>query len=155
LQNDSTKRSTLYYLQEKPETQAEARLIFIMRIAGANIPDNKHLEIALSYLYGIGVPLAQKILDKLNIPGSKKAADLTPQEANRLREEVEKYRIEGELRREVMMNIKRLRDIKCYRGLRHVRSLPVRGQRTKTNSRTRRGNVRRTTTSGRRKLEKT
>jgi small subunit ribosomal protein S13 len=126
-----------------------------MRIAGANIPDNKQLEIALSYLYGIGVPLAQKILDKLNIPRNKKVKDLTPQDANRLREEVEKYRIEGELRREVMMNIKRLKDIKSYRGIRHMRGLPVRGQRTKTNSRTRRGNVRRTTTSGKRKLEKT
>ena len=89
-----------------------------MRIAGANIPDNKHLETALSYLYGIGVPLAQKILDNINIPRNKKAKDLMPAEAARLREAVEKYPVEGELRREIMMNIKRLRDIKCYRGLR-------------------------------------
>ncbi len=126
-----------------------------MRIAGANIPDNKHLEIALGYLYGIGVPLAQKILDKVNISRIKKAAELTPQEAARLREEVEKYPIEGVLRREIMINMKRLRDIKSYRGIRHLRGLPSRGQRTKTNSRTRRGNVRKTMTSGRRKLEKT
>ncbi len=125
-----------------------------MRIAGANIPDNKHLEIALSYLYGVGVPLAQKILDQLNIPRNKKAKDLTPTEAGRLREAVEKYPIEGELRREVMLNIKRLLDIKCYRGSRHAKGLPSRGQRTKTNARTRRG-VRKTAGSGRRKLEKT
>lgn len=125
-----------------------------MRIAGANIPDNKHLDVALGYLYGIGVPLAQKILNKLNISKDRKAKDLTPPETSRLREEVEKYRVEGELRREVMMNIKRLKDIKSYRGIRHLRGLPVRGQRTKTNSRTRRGNVRRTAISGKRKLEK-
>ncbi len=126
-----------------------------MRIAGANIPDNKHLDVALSYLYGIGVPLAQKILEKIGIPKDKKTKDLTPAEAARLREEVEKHRVEGELRREIMLNIKRLRDIKSYRGMRHMKGLPSRGQRTKTNSRTRRGNIRRTATSGRRKLEKT
>lgn len=134
---------------------SKGKVNFGMRIAGANIPDNKHLEIALSYLYGIGIPLARKILDKINIPRNKKAKDLDSSEASRLREEVEKYRIEGELKREITFNIKRLRDIKCYRGSRHVRGLPVRGQRTKTNSRTRRGNVRRTMASGRRKLEKT
>ncbi len=125
-----------------------------MRIAGTNIPDNKHLDVALSYLYGIGRPLAKKILDKTNISSDKKAKDLTPQETNRLREEVEKYRIEGELRREIMLNIKRLRDIKSYRGIRHARGLPVKGQRTKTNARTRKGK-RKTVTSGKRKLEKT
>ena len=127
-----------------------------MRIAGANIPDNKNLEIALSYLYGVGVSSAQKILDKINIPRNKKVKDLTPAEATRLRETIEGHTIEGELRRQVMMNIKRLRDIKCYRGSRHSKGLPARGQRTKTNSRTCRGvRVRRTVTSGRRKLEKT
>ena len=126
-----------------------------MRIAGANIPDNKNLEIALSYLYGVGVSSAQKILDQINIPRNKKVKDLTPAEAILLRETIEKRVVEGELRRQVMMNIKRLRDIKCYRGNRHSKGLPTRGQRTKTNSRTRRGNVRRTTISGRRKLEKT
>ncbi|PIQ69251.1 MAG: 30S ribosomal protein S13 [Candidatus Tagabacteria bacterium CG_4_10_14_0_2_um_filter_40_13] len=126
-----------------------------MRIAGANIPDNKNLEIALSYLYGVGVSSAQKILDQINIPRNKKVKDLTPAEVILLRETVEKRVVEGELRRQVMMNIKRLRDIKCYRGSRHSKGLPARGQRTKTNSRTRRGNVRRTAISGRRKLEKT
>ncbi len=126
-----------------------------MRIAGANIPDNKNLEIALSYLYGVGVSSAQKILDKINIPRNKKVKDLTPAEAARLREAIEGHTVEGELRRQVMMNIKRLRDIKCYRGSRHSKGLPARGQRTKTNSRTRRGNVRRTAISGKRKLEKT
>jgi len=126
-----------------------------MRIAGANIPDNKNLEIALSYLYGVGVSSAQKILDQIKIPRNKKVKDLTPAETALLRETVEKRAVEGELRRQVMMNIKRLRDIKCYRGSRHSKGLPARGQRTKTNSRTRRGNVRRTAISGRRKLEKT
>lgn len=127
-----------------------------MRIAGTNIPDNKHLEIALSYLYGIGIPLAQKILDKVNIPRNKKAKDLTSAEATRLREEIEKYPIEGGLRREVTLNIKRLRDIKCYRGIRHIKNLPVRGQRTKTNARTVRPyRGRRTMASGKRRLEKT
>ncbi len=126
-----------------------------MRIAGANIPDNKNLEIALSYLYGVGVSSAQKILDQINIPRNRKAKDLTPAETTRLREAIEKGVVEGELRRQVMMNIKRLRDIKCYRGSRHSKGLPSRGQRTKTNSRTRRGNIRRTAISGKRKLEKT
>lgn len=126
-----------------------------MRIAGTNIPDNKRLDTALGYLYGVGVSLAQKILNEVNIPKEKKVKDLTPQEAGYLREAVEKYPIEGELRRQIMLNIKRLKDIKSYRGLRHIKGLPVRGQRTKTNSRTRRGNVRRTATSGKRKLEKT
>ncbi len=126
-----------------------------MRIARANIPDNKNLEIARSYFYGVGVSSAQKILDKINIPRNKKVKDLTPAEAARLREAIEGHTVEGELRRQVMMNIKRLRDIKCYRGSRHSKGLPVRGQRTKTNSRTRRGNVRRTAISGKRKLEKT
>ena len=126
-----------------------------MRIVGANIPDNKKLDIALCYLYGVGVSLARKILDEINVPKDKKVKDLTPQEAARLRDAVEKYPVEGELRRQIMLNIKRLKDIKSYRGIRHIRGLPVRGQRTKTNSRTRRGNVRRTAVSGRRKLEKT
>ncbi len=125
-----------------------------MRIAGTNIPDNKHLDVALSYLYGIGVPLAQKILTKVAISKDKKAKDLTPNEVSRLREEVEKQRIEGELRREIMLNIKRLQEIKSYRGLRHMKGLPSRGQRTKTNARTKKGK-RKTVTSGKRKLEKT
>ena len=125
-----------------------------MRISGLNIPDDKRLEIALSYLYGVGVPLAKKILSKAGITEGRKAKDLTSGEAAKLRQEIEKHRVEGELRREVMLNIKRLRDIKSYRGLRHIKGLPTRGQRTKTNARTRKGK-RKTVASGRRRLEKT
>ena len=125
-----------------------------MRISAVNIPDNKQLEVALSYLYGIGRPLALKILKDVGIDPRRKAKDLSAEESNKLRIMVEKHRIEGELRREVMSNIKRLKDIKTYRGIRHIRRLPSRGQRTKTNSRTIRGNVRQTRTSGKRKLEK-
>ena len=125
-----------------------------MRIAGANIPDNKRMEIALSYLFGIGVSSARKILDETNIPRNKKSKDLTSQELARLREALEKRPIEGELQRRIMLNIKRLRDIKSYRGTRHIRGLPARGQRTKTNARTRKGK-RKTVSSGKRKLEKT
>lgn len=126
-----------------------------MRISGVNIPDNKKIPVALSYIYGIGRPLAQNILKEAKIDQEKRAKDLMPQEINKLREIIEKnYKIEGELRREIILNIKRLQDIGSYRGTRHKRGLPSRGQRTKTNSRTRRGNVRKTMTSGRKKLEK-
>ncbi|MFY9461588.1 MAG: 30S ribosomal protein S13 [Candidatus Sungiibacteriota bacterium] len=121
-----------------------------MRIAGTNIPDNKKIVFALPYIYGVGLNTAKKIVSAARVDGEKRAKDLTPDEINRLREIIEKnYKIEGELRREVMMNIKRLKDITSYRGIRHIRGLPVRGQRTKTNSRTRRGNVRKTMGSGR------
>lgn len=121
-----------------------------MRIVGTTIPDNKKIEYALAYIYGIGIPAARQIVSNVKISPEKRAKDLTPDEINRLREFIEKnYRIEGELRRGIMMNIKRLRDTSAYRGLRHIRGLPVRGQRTKTNSRTRRGNVRKTMGSGR------
>lgn len=121
-----------------------------MRIVGTNIPDNKKVEYALAYIYGIGIPAAQKIVSSVKISPQKRAKDLSPDEIGRLREFIEKnYRVEGELRREIMMNIKRLKDIGTYRGLRHIRGLPVRGQRTKTNSRTRRGNIRKTMGSGR------
>ena len=125
-----------------------------MRIAGVNIPDNKRLEVALTYIFGIGRSRAQDILRNANISFDKKAKDLTEQEANTIRELVEQYKIEGDLRREIAANIKRLKEIKCYRGIRHIKRLPVRGQRTSTNSRTIRGNVRITMGSGRRKLEK-
>ena len=122
-----------------------------MRIVGTNIPDSKKIEYALAYVYGIGIPAAKRLVASAKIPPQKRAQELLPEEINRLRELIEKnYRIEGELRRELMMNIKRLKDIGSYRGLRHIRGLPVRGQRTKTNSRTRRGNVRKTMGSGRR-----
>jgi len=120
------------------------------RIAGVNIPENKQIEITLTYIYGIGLSLARKILIQAGIEFQKKAKDLTPEEINRLKEIIEKnYKIEGELRREVMMAIKRLKDIGTWRGIRHMRGLPVRGQRTRTNTRTVRGNIRKTVGSGR------
>lgn len=121
------------------------------RIAGVNIPDNKRIEIALTYIYGIGRPLSAKILKITKIDINKKAKDLNPNEINILKEIIEKnYKIEGELRRGIMINIKRLKDIGAWRGLRHIKGLPARGQRTKTNNRTVRGNVRKTMGSGRR-----
>lgn len=126
-----------------------------MRIAGITIPDNKRVEIALGYLFGIGRPLAKTILANAKVDGGIKSKDLTPEQENAIRREIEKFKIEGDLSREIQQNIKRLKDIKAYRGVRHMRHLPVRGQRTKTNSRTVRGNVRRTMGSGRKKVEKT
>ncbi|MEN9561238.1 MAG: hypothetical protein RIQ56_511 [Candidatus Parcubacteria bacterium] len=126
-----------------------------MRIAGVTIPDDKRLEIALTAIYGIGRPRAQATLKAVGIDFGKIAKDLTAQEETSLREAIEKNKLEGELRREISANIRRLKDIKAHRGVRHMKKLPVRGQRTKTNSRTVRGNVRKTMTSGRRKLEKT
>jgi len=126
-----------------------------MRIAATEIPDNKRLEVALTYVHGIGKTLAQRILNTAKIPYEKRAKELTEGESNEVRKLVESYRVEGDLRREKAANIKRLKEIKCFRGMRHIRKLPCRGQRTKTNSRTLRGNVRVTMGSGRRKLEKT
>ena len=121
-----------------------------MRIVGINIPDNKKIEYALPYIFGIGLPVAKQIVKMAKIDPNTRAKDLTQPEVNRLREIIEKdYKIEGDLRREIQTHIKRLRELQMYRGLRHMRGLPVRGQRTKTNSRTRRGNVRRTAGSGR------
>ena len=121
-----------------------------MRIVGIDIPDNKKIEYALPYIYGIGMTAAKAIVKEASISVEKRAKDLTQPEINRIREIIERdYKIEGDLRREVMLNIKRLKELQTYRGLRHMRGLPVRGQRTKTNSRTRRGNVRRTMGSGR------
>lgn len=120
------------------------------RIAGVEIPQNKRIEAALPYIYGVGLPLSKKILAATQIDPSKRTKDLTDDEIAKLKEEIEgKYKIEGELKREILMNIKRLREIGSYRGSRHGKHLPVRGQRTKTNSRTVRGNVRRTAGSGR------
>ena len=124
----------------------------VVRIAGVTLAPQKHSDVALAALYGIGRPVAIKILSALNIPATVKVDALTNEQANAIREIVEKqYVVEGELRRRIMMNVKRLKDIGCYRGMRHIKNLPVRGQRTRTNSRTRRGNVRRTMGSGRRK----
>lgn len=126
-----------------------------MRIAGITIPENKRLEIALTAIYGVGRPRALSILSNLKIDAGKKAPQVSSSEESALRDAIEKFRVEGELRRSISGNIRRLKDIKAYRGVRHLRKLPARGQRTKTNSRTVRGNVRKTMTSGRRKLEKT
>lgn len=126
------------------------------RIAGVTLPQNKRVDVALTYLYGIGHTRAIEIINKTGIAPEIRVKDLTEAQANKLRDEVEKnYKVEGELRREVLTNIKRLKEIGSYRGSRHIRNLPVRGQRTKTNSRTVRGNVRKTMGSGKRKLEKT
>ncbi|MFA4818841.1 MAG: 30S ribosomal protein S13 [Patescibacteria group bacterium] len=120
------------------------------RIASVNLPGKKRIEIALCYLYGVGLPLAKKILQQTKIDPNIRTVDLTDEQVNRLREYIEKsFKVEGDLRREVMMNIKRLREIGSYRGSRHAKRLPARGQRTKTNSRSIRGNVRRTMGSGR------
>jgi len=109
------------------------------RIAGINIPNNQHLEIGLTSIFGIGRSRAREICKSLNIPFSKKVKDLNDDELENLRSEVTRNPIEGDLRREVSMSIKRLMDLGCYRGLRHRRGLPVRGQRTRTNARTRKG----------------
>lgn len=126
-----------------------------MRILGITIPNNKHLDVGLTCLYGIGISRSRKILDQVGIDRNIKSDALTVDEENAIRKIIETMPIEGGLKREVASNIKRLKDIKAYRGVRHMRRLPVRGQRTKTNSRTVRGNVRKTMGSGRRKAEKT
>lgn len=127
-----------------------------VRISGVNIPDNKRIEIALTYVYGIGVARSQKILDKLKIKKDERAGKISSEDLKKLRDEIEKnYALEGELKRQKMMDIKRLKEINCYRGTRHMRGLPARGQRTKTNNRTLRGNKRMTMGSGRKKVEKT
>jgi small subunit ribosomal protein S13 len=112
----------------------------VARIAGVNIPTNKRVVIALQYIHGIGNAKAKEIMEKVSIPESRRVSQLTDQEVLQLREVIDRdYVVEGDLRREVAMNIKRLMDLGCYRGLRHRRSLPVRGQRTHTNARTRKG----------------
>jgi len=121
-----------------------------VRITGVNIPENKQILIALTYIYGIGRSLAAKILEKSKIDPMKKAQDLAEGELGELRKIIEgDYKIEGDLRREIVGNIKRLREIKSWRGIRHLKGLPVRGQKTRKNSRTIRGNVRKTVGSGR------
>ena len=110
------------------------------RIAGVNIPDNKRVQISLRYIYGIGPKNAAEICEKLGIPEERRVNQLSDEEILKIREMLDRdYRVEGDLRREVAMNIKRLMDMACYRGLRHRRGLPVRGQRTHTNARTRKG----------------
>jgi len=109
------------------------------RIAGINIPDQKHTGISLTYIYGIGQTTANRICDAAGVDAHVKMRDLTEDELDKLRAEVAKETVEGDLRREVSMNIKRLMDLACYRGIRHRRGLPLRGQRTRTNARTRKG----------------
>lgn len=110
------------------------------RIAGVNIPTNKRVVIALQYIHGIGATKAREITEKVNIPGSRRVNELSDSEVMQIRETIDReYLVEGDLRREVSMNVKRLMDLGCYRGLRHRRGLPVRGQRTHTNARTRKG----------------
>lgn len=124
------------------------------RIAGITLPKEKRIEIALTSIFGIGRSLSNRILKITNINPDTRASNLTADEINKLREAIEKkYRVEGELKREILSNIKRLKEINSYRGSRHAKNLPVRGQRTRTNSRTVRGNVRRTVGSGRKPSE--
>ncbi|MDD5430846.1 MAG: 30S ribosomal protein S13 [Candidatus Pacebacteria bacterium] len=125
-----------------------------MRIVGINIPDNKKIEIALMYIYGIGRSLAIHILEKTGVDPNKRAGKLTPEEVAKLKDFIEKnYKVEGELRQIIKQNVNLLKEIQSYKGFRHMRKLPVRGQRTKTNSRTVRGNVRKTAGSGKRSVE--
>ena len=126
-----------------------------MRISGIALPENKRMEIALTAVYGIGRPKAKVILKTAKVDLGKKSTELTADEEAAIRKEIEAISVEGDLKRDIQLNIKRLKDIKSYRGTRHMRHMPARGQRTKTNSRTVRGNVRRTMGSGRRKESKT
>ena len=123
------------------------------RIAGIDIPREKRVEVALTYIFGIGLPTAQKILVQSNVNGDTRVRDLTEDQVNRLRELIDKrYKVEGDLRREVRQNVQRLIEINCYRGIRHRRGLPLHGQRTRTNARTKRGA--RKTVAGKRKAAK-
>jgi small subunit ribosomal protein S13 len=120
------------------------------RIAGVNIPDDKRIEIALTYIYGIGHPRSKQILAALKMDPNSRTKTISEAEINKLKDYIEKnFTIEGELKHRKQLNIRRLRDIGCYRGIRHAKGLPVRGQKTKTNTRTVRGNVRKTAGSGR------
>ncbi len=127
-------------------------IIFMTRILGIHIPDEKRIEIALTYIKGIGVSTSRKILNEANINFDTRAKNIIPEDISKIQKIIEKsYKVEGELNRIIIMNIKRLKEIGTYRGMRHAKGLPVRGQRTKTNSRTVRGNVRKTVGSGKRK----
>lgn len=120
------------------------------RIAGINLPKEKRIVIALTYIFGIGTQLSNKILETAQVSADKRTHQLSEEEVNRLRDIIEKiYKVEGDLRREILFNIKQLKEIKSYRGIRHIKKLPAHGQRTKTNTRTVRGNVKHTMGSGR------
>ncbi len=125
-----------------------------MRIVGITIPDNKRLKIGLTVLYGIGFQRAKAILKEAKVDAEKKPTEITSEEEGKVRKLIESIKIEGDLKREVSGNIKRLKDIKSYRGTRHMKKLPARGQRTKTNSRTLRGNTRKTMGTGRKAADK-
>ncbi len=125
-----------------------------MRVSGITIPDNKRLEVGLTVMYGIGTARARDILNKAHVSFDVRAKDLTAEQESEIRKHIESYTLEGELKREVSSHIKRLKDTGSYRGSRHAKKLPARGQNTKTNSRTVRGNVRKTMGSGRRKVDK-
>lgn len=123
------------------------------RIAGTNLPKEKRIEIALTYIFGIGKKLSNDILKNTGVDPNKRTHELSEEEVNKLRNVIEKsYKVEGDLRREIAFNIKRFKEIKSYRGSRHAKGLPSRGQRTKTNTRTVRGNVRRTAASGKKAI---
>ncbi|MEX1014665.1 MAG: 30S ribosomal protein S13 [Candidatus Paceibacterota bacterium] len=125
-----------------------------MRIVGVNIPDDKKIKISLSYVYGVGFSSAQDILEEAGIDPEKRTKDLDSSEVNKIQSILDKkYKIGGELRQVIKQNIQRLKDINSYKGTRHAKGLPVRGQRTKTNMRTRKGNTRKTAGSGKRKIE--
>ena len=125
-----------------------------MRLFGITVPDQKRIDVSLTYFYGIGKTTSQAILKSIHIDPAKRTKDLDPEETNKIKDYIEKnLKIEGELRQIIRANISRLKDIQSYRGARHSRKLPVRGQRTKTNSRTVRGNTRKTAGSGKRKVD--
>lgn len=125
-----------------------------MRLLGVTIPDEKKIKISLTYIYGVGESSAKKILEEVKVDPEKRTKEISTEEANKIKNAItDKYKIEGELRQKVKHDISRLKEISSYRGGRHMRNLPVRGQRTKTNSRTAHGNTRKTTGSGRRKSE--
>ncbi len=120
------------------------------RISGINLPDDKKIEVGLSYIYGIGPSLSKKIIKEAKISAAKKVSELSAEEVSRIQDYIIKnFKVEGDLKRETMMNIKRLKEISCWRGIRHIKKLPTRGQTTRVNSRTVRGNVRKTVGSGR------
>jgi len=125
-----------------------------MRILGVTIPDDKRLEVGLTVIYGIGRVRSKEILSKVGIDYGKKGKEVTTEEENNIRKEIEEFKVEGDLKREVSLHIKRKKDIMSYEGTRHIKHLPLNGQRTKTNSRTVRGNVRKTMGSGKTKTEK-
>ncbi len=131
--------SRLIYRQNKPKKFLEEEEVNLARIAGVDIPRNKRVEISLTYIFGIGRPTAQKILTEAGINFDTRVKDLTEEEVNKIRAIVEGVKVEGDLRKDIRLSIKRLMDIKCYRGLRHKMNLPVRGQKSKTNARTRKG----------------